>query len=96
MTRIVTPMLIELTDTFIDGVSQNLKNANTLRLTLLIVYLALIIILTFFVWQPFLFYLDRIDKKSKKLMLMLPLELIFKLNGIYKYIEKEILRSQQR
>ena len=87
----IRPLFTEVRNSFTNGITNTYKNISDIRLGLLIGYLLLITLIIICVSQPFLGYVNGIDTNSKKMLALLPLELIMKIKQIYKYLEEKTL-----
>lgn len=76
------------------GVSKSYDYGSSICLGLLIGYLFLITLITFAAWQPFLIYWNNVDAKSKRVLAILPLDLILKIHHIFKYLEEQTFEIQ--
>lgn len=83
--HIIKPLVNYMQGFLIDEITKGLNNSSTLRLRLLIGYLVLVAVIVF-VWQKFLLYLHKIDLSVRRMVAILPLDVIFKINRIYKYL----------
>ena len=83
----IRPLFQGLKDSFVNGVRETMRQMINIRLGLLLAFLFIMILATLFIWFPFLTYMHQIDLKSRKLIAILPLDLIMNMAHMHKYIE---------
>jgi hypothetical protein len=94
MNYVIRKLVRGIKDNLTLGISNNYKSYSKTCVILLICYILLITLITLGLWQPFLIYLNRLDEKSNKMLAIIPLSLILKMQRIYSFLEERILEIQ--
>jgi len=95
LSQIIRPLFYKLTEYVVQGIFSTYNNISSTRLSLLICYLILLFIVMFFVWRPFAIHLESEDIKTKKMLAVIPLELMLKIKHIHKYLEEKTIQTKQ-
>lgn len=77
---------------FVEGIVVIFHTVSQTRLIILIGYLFIFVLIVIIAWEPFLKYLGKTDKKSKRILAIVPLELIINIRHMYTYLETTTLK----
>jgi len=91
---LIRPLIAKLTEFVVLGISNTYSNISSIRLGLLVGYLGLVFIVMFAIWRPFTQHLESDDIKTKKMLAILPLDLMLKIKHIHKYLEEKTIQTQ--
>jgi len=92
--QVLRKLFREMRNSFTLGISNSYKSFSNTSLILLICYIILITLITFGLWQPFLIYLNKLREKSDKMLAIIPLKFILKMQHTYTFLEERTLRIQ--
>ena len=94
-TNLIIPYFVELKDATLSCINDYLSNFNDIYIIMFIVFISLITFLFFAFWIPFVKRLSSIIYNTKKMLMIIPKDVIITLPSIYTLLDINPLQSME-